>query len=460
MINKPKESRLAEFSANPHKGLWTLAIPAMIGMSLQTIYMIADMVFVGRVGPGALTALAFNAPLFVLGLGVSFGLGTGVTSVIARSIGAGDKHAADNCAEHAMLLGLVLSIVVTIAGLRWGQGALAILGVPGEVAAEAWVYLRIMIWGFVFMMFSIFFGSVLSGEGDMKTPLAIQGGGTILNIILDPILIFGFDMGVGGAALATVISQAIGCVIFAYLLFAKDHAYVTFSARDFRLSGSILASIVKIGLPASFSFFIMAFLGSLFNRILVTFSGEAVAAFQIGLRINQLFVLPLMAIAGALVTLVGMFVGAERVDLARQVVRYAMIRSLITACMVAVIFYLGAARMIGVFTDDVEILAVGTGMLHVIVFSYPFVAVAVLTGRILQGMGYGLPLMVISALRLLLIAGPLAWVFVFVLDKPVIWVWYALVIGAIGGATVAALWLRWAFRQASVSEPRVEPATA
>jgi putative MATE family efflux protein len=430
----------------------------MIGMSLQTIYMIADMVFVGRVGPDALTALAFNAPLFVLGLGVSFGLGTGVTSVIARSIGAGDKKAADNCAEHAMVLGLFMAAVVTMTGLRWGQGALAVLGVPTEIADQAWAYLRIMAGGFVFMMFSIFFGAILSGEGDMKTPVAIQGAGTILNIILDPVLIFGFDMGVRGAALATVISQALGCVVFAYMLFAKDHAYVTFNAKDFQFSGSILRSIVKVGLPASFSFFIMAFLGSLFNRILVTFSGEAVAAFQIGLRLNQLFVLPLMAIAGALVTLVGMFLGAGRTDLVRQVVRYAMSRSVAAAVLVGAIFYLTAGQMIGVFTRDPEILEVGTGMLHVVVFSYPFVAVAVLTGRILQGMGYGMPVMVISALRLLLIAGPLAWVSVFVLDKPLNWVWYALVIGSIGAAAVAAVWLRWAFEVIEANETLSAPA--
>jgi Na+-driven multidrug efflux pump len=195
----------------------------------------------------------------------------------------------------------------------------------------------------------------------------------------------------------------------------------------------------------------MAFLGSLFNRILVTFSGEAVAAFQVGLRLNQLFVLPLMAIAGALVTLVGMFSGAKRFDLVRQVVRYAMSRSLVTAVAVGAIFYFAAPQMMGLFSDDPDIVAIGTGMLRVIVFSYPLVAVAILTGRILQGMGYGIPIMVISALRLLLIAGPLAWVFVFVFDKPLVWVWYSLVIGSVGGATVAAIWLRWALQR---MEPR------
>lgn len=454
-----RASRLSGFVENPRKGLWTLAIPAMIGMSLQTLYMIADMAFVGRVGADALTALAFNAPLFVLGLGLSVGLGSGVTSLIARSIGAKDKKAADNCAEHALVLALAVSIVVTVLGLKWGQAALAALGVPIEIADLAWTYLRILVGGFVFMMFAIFFGAILSGEGDMKTPVAIGGSGTLLNIVLDPILIFGFDMGVGGAALATVISQALSCMLFAYFLFTKDRAYITFTPRDFRLSGSILGKIVKIGLPASFSFFIMAFLGSLFNRILVTFSGEAVAAFQIGLRLNQLFVLPLMAIAGALVTLVGMFAGAGHFDLVREVVRYAMIRSLAAAFVVGSIFYLMAGRMIGLFTADIHILGIGIGMLHVVVFSYPFVAVAILTGRILQGMGYGMPVMVISALRLLLIAGPLAWVFVFVLDKPLTWVWYALVVGSIGGAAVAAIWLRWAIRRLGRDSLVGEPAS-
>ena len=445
MDDTTKTSRLKKFAENPRRALWTLAIPAMIGMSVQTLYMIVDMVFVGMVGPDALTALAFNAPLFVFGLGVSFGLGSGVSAVIARFIGEDNKKGADNTAEHALVMGILLALVATVCGLMWGQKVLAALGVPLEIAPLAWDYLKILVVGFLFTMLSVLFAAILSGEGDMKTPVAIGGAATLLNIALDPVFIFGFDLGVSGAALASVISQALGCMVFAYLLFAKDHAFVTFSLKDFALDGSIVGKIVRIGAPAAFSFFIMAFLGSLFNRILVSFSGEAVAAFQVGLRLNQLFVLPLMAIAGALVTLVGMFVGAKRVDLVGEVVRYAMTRSIATATVVGAVFYAAAPQMFAVFSDDPNILTIGIDMLRTVVFSYPFVAVAVLVGRILQGMGYGLPVMVISALRLLLIAGPLAWVFVFVFDKPVEWVWYALVIGSLGGATVAAVGLRWAF---------------
>ena len=126
---------------------------------------------------------------------------------------------------------------------------------------------------------SVFFRSILSGEGDMKTPVMIQGGGTLLNIVLDPLFIFTFGMGVEGAALATVISQAMAAAVFVYLLFFKEHLYVTFDLKDFRFSPSILRSIFSVGAPASFSFVVMALGGAVFNRVLVEYSEDTVAGF-------------------------------------------------------------------------------------------------------------------------------------------------------------------------------------
>jgi putative MATE family efflux protein len=434
--------RLDDFVADPRRGLWKLAVPMMLGMSVHTIYMIVDMIFVGRVSSKALTALAFNMPLLFFGIGVTFGLGSGITAVLAQFIGAREKRQADNTAEHAVVLGLAMSTLFALVGLTSGRWLLTTLGVTAELMQPAWDYFRILAGGYVFGVMSVFFRSILSGEGNMKTPMIILGAATVLNILLDPILIFGLGMGVKGAALATVVSQACATGVFLYLLFAREHAYVTFSMRSFRLSGSILGSILKIGAPASFSFLIMAFGGGVFNRILISLSGDAVAAYQVGMRLDHVFVLPITAIATGLVTLVGMFVGAGRPDLVRQVVAYALSRATLISMIVGALFFGLAPKLIALFSEDPGIRAAGTTYLRIMVFGYPFVGFCMLTGRILQGMGRGVPLMVITALRVLLLSTPLAYGFVFWLDKPVQWVWIAMVTAVACTAAVAALWLR------------------
>ena len=173
-MNEQSASRLAGFLENPRRALWTMSLPMMVGMSLQTAYLLADMYFVGRIGPDALAALAFNMPLVFLGLGIVFGLGSGVTSVIARHIGADDKSLADSSAEHSLALGVLLSVAFTAVAYVFGREILASLGVTPELLPLAWDYFSVLAAGYVFIVMTVFFRSILAGEGDMKTPMMIQ----------------------------------------------------------------------------------------------------------------------------------------------------------------------------------------------------------------------------------------------------------------------------------------------
>jgi len=455
MAHSERSSRLEEFIANPRSALWRLGLPVMIGMAVQTVYMLADMYFVGQVSADALAALAFNMPLVFLGIGIIFGLGSGVTSVIARYIGARDKQLADSSAEHAVALGAVLSLAFTGAAYVWGHEVLAGLGVPESLMPLAWGYFRILASGYVFLVMSVFFRSILSGEGDMRTPVMIQGGGTLLNIALDPVFIFTFGMGVEGAALATVISQALAAAVFVYLLMFKEHAYVTFDLKHFRFDPSILGSIFKVGAPASFSFIVMALGGAVFNRMLVAYSEDAVAAYQVGTRLDHIVVLPVIGLAVGLVTLVGMFYGAQRRDLVRGMIRYAMSRAVLISSVLGALFFVFAPQLMGVFTDSVAISDTGIGYLRIGVFAYPFLAIIMLTGRALQGMGQGIPVLVLSLLRVVLISGPLAYVFVFEMGRAVEWVWGAMVIGMVITAGIAGAWLWRALRASDRGETSV-----
>lgn len=448
MQERPGADRLDRFVANPRRALWLLAMPILIGMSIQTLYMIVDMFFVGRVSPEALTALAFNMPLVFLAMGLTFGLGTGITAVIAQAIGARDRLRADRAAEHAVLIGAGVAALTTGSALVFGVQMLHALGVPEELLPQAWSYFRLLACGYPFMVLAVFFRSILSGEGSVKTPMMIQGAATLLNIGLDPLFIFTFGMGVAGAALATIVSQAIAALAFVYLLFVARLSYVRFHLRNFRYDPAIARSICVIGLPASLSFVVMSLGGGVLNRILVEHTADAVAALQIGSRLDHVVILPQVAVASGLVTLVGMFYGARRGNLLRGIVRYAMAWTIALSLAIAAAFYVLAPPLIGFFTESPGIRSHGVDYLRVVVFAYPFIGVSILTGRTLQGLGRGAPELWLSLLRVILLSAPMAWAVTFWLRWPVEWVWYSSLAGTVISACIALLWLASGLRTA------------
>jgi len=296
------------------------------------------------------------------------------------------------------------------------------------------------------MVFSTFFRSILSGEGDMKLPMAVAGLGTILNIILDPLFIFTLGYGVGGAAMASAISQLIVFLIFVYMLFLKEHAYIRFRLRDFSPSIFIIKDIISVGLPASISMIIMAFGQLVFNRILVRFSTDAVAAYQVGGRMEMVIFLPIMAIASALTTLVGMFLGAKEIEKIKFIAKYGIIRSMMVTGVLSIILYIFAPLVVKTFTLDVGIQSIAITYLRFICLIYPLIAIGMTIGRILQGLGKGLPILVITSIRILALSAPLALYFIIVLNKPIEWVWYAMIISTIVSVAISLIWLKSAFK--------------
>ncbi len=440
-------SRKEQFLKNPSKALWSLAIPVMGGMSIHMIYNITDMIFIGRVSPDALAAVAFNMPLFFFAMGLTMGIGSGVTAVIARYIGAEDKANADNTALHGILMGLIMGIVLGGAAGLWGDIILSVIGTPDSLYDLAWSYLKIISMGLPFIILSGTFRSIMAGEGDMKMPMIVGGAGTALNIVLDPLFIFGFNQGLRGAALATVISQLLVLLTMLYIIFIRKRSYISFRLQDFRPSRTILSAVLAIGVPASASMLIMSFGGTVFNRILIHFSSAAVAAYQIAGRVEMLIFLPIMSIATSLVTLVGMFVGAKNILKVKYIIRYGISRAVGITLIGSAAVFIFSPPIIASFTPDPAIRSIAITYLRIITFVYPLIAIGITCGRSLQGFGRGAPMLVTTAIRILLLSAPLASLFVFILDKGIEWVWYAIVISVLVSVTVSLTWLRVEFRR-------------
>ena len=396
-----RETPLQSFKDDPFKSMWRLAVPIMIGMGIQTLYTIIDMIFIGRLGGDAIASVAFNMPIFFFVMGLSFGLGNGVTASIARFIGSNDKVNADNSAEHAVAMALAISLILTVSGLLFGKQILLFIGCTNDILPLAWDYLKVSCYGISFGVFSGFFRSILAGEGEMKLPMIVAGLGTVLNTILDPIFIFYMDLGVAGAAWATTISQIIVCLIFIYMLFVKNHTYVRFKLKDFSFSSYIIYDIIKVGIPVSMSMVVMALGQLVFNRLLVNFSTDAVAAYQIGGRVDMIVFLPIFGIASALTTIVGMFYGADEFEKIKSISLYGIKSSFLITTICSVFLFIFAPSVVKVFTMDTVIQKISIDYLRTISFLFPFISIGLTIGRILLGLGRGMPSLIITIVRVI-----------------------------------------------------------
>ncbi len=442
-----RETPLQSFKDDPFKSMWRLAVPIMIGMGIQTLYTIIDMIFIGRLGGDAIASVAFNMPIFFFVMGLSFGLGNGVTASIARFIGSNDKVNADNSAEHAVAMALAISLILTVSGLLFGKQILLFIGCTNDILPLAWDYLKVSCYGISFGVFSGFFRSILAGEGEMKLPMIVAGLGTVLNTILDPIFIFYMDLGVAGAAWATTISQIVVCLVFIYMLFVKNHTYVRFKLKDFSFSSYIIYDIIKVGIPVSMSMVVMALGQLVFNRLLVNFSTDAVAAYQIGGRVDMIVFLPIFGIASALTTIVGMFYGADEFEKIKSISLYGIKSSFLITTICSFFLFIFAPSVVKVFTMDTVIQKISIDYLRTISFLFPFISIGLTIGRILQGLGRGMPSLIITIVRVIGLAGPLAYFFTFVLDKPVEWIWYSMFISGIFATIISITWITVAFRK-------------
>ena len=444
-----KQSRLDSFLSNPSKSLWAMALPIIAGMMVQTLFNVVDIMFIGWLGAEEVTAVAFVSPLFFIIIGLTVGLGAGVTASIAQFIGQKDKRNADNCAEHTILLGIGITLTLSLLGIIFGEQLLMLLGASGNILDISYTYLKVLLYGIGLVVFSLFFRAILAGEGETKIPMIIGLIGTLLNLVLDPIFIFVLEYGVKGAALATVISQAVMVVSYLFIIFVRKSTYITFNIRDFKYSPSIINTIFKIGIPSSISMLIISFGQVVMNRILINYSIEAVAAYQIVSRIDMLLFMPILGIAISLTTMVGMFFGAKEYEKLVWIVKYGIVRAIyITAISVAILFIF-AHKILPIFTDNSEVLNIGITYLRIIILAYPAVGLSVICSRICQALGQGLPLLVTTITRVLIITAPLSYYF-YITGKPLEWVWYAQVFAILIAASISFGWLRYYLRKFAI----------
>jgi len=433
-----RKSRVAEFIKNPKKALFILAGPLVVGMLVQALYNIVDTAFVGRLGANSIAALTFSFPLFFILMALNSGIATGMGSRISRFLGEKNKSAAENTALHGLIISIIISIIIFILGIVFLRPIFYLFGATNTVLELSITYMKIILFG-IFAMFPAFvINGIFSAEGDTRTPMKVMILSLLLNIVLDPIFIFVLKLGVAGAALATVIAFTFSLVLYIYYI--KTRSYLRLHPKHFKFNPKITLEIFRIGAPASITMLLMSVGYMFFNRFIASFGTDFVAAYGVVTRLDSMAVMPIIALATAMMTLAGMFYGAKRYDLLKSTTWFTIRVGLWFTSSVALIFILFPSFFMKIFTTEPNLISIGTAFIMVMVFVFPFMVVGMTLTRALQGMGFGLPGLVFSTVRLIIVSVPLAYLLVYVFNFGFLSVPVATIIGAVIGDGIAVVW--------------------
>jgi len=393
------------------RNLWKLALPMMVGNVLQTVFGIVDMIFVGRLGPEAIAAVSLSGSVLFVIMAATTGVSVGTTAMVSRAIGARDRLKADRVAAQSVMLGIIVSGVLAVLGMLSSRQILLLIGARGETLVLAQSYLNIMFLGIVTVILLFLVMGIMQGAGDAKTPMKIIALSNVLNMGLDPVLIFGLlgvpALGVEGAALATVISRGVFLLVGLYIL-VSGMTYVGIRLDGLRIELSIMRKIVEIGIPASVNLIIRSSAGVLFITIVAMYGTVAIATYGVGMRIDSVVLMPVFGLASASSTLVGQNLGARQPERAEATAMNAAKICALILCGVGALFYVAAPQIISVFTTSPEVIAMGTEYVRVVVFSYVFMAYGMVLAMSLNGAGDTTPPLVSTAISLIVFQVPLA----------------------------------------------------
>ena len=341
-------------TGEPKKALLKLSMPIFITLITVFMYNLVDTIWVAGLGPNALSAIAFVGPIYMLVLSIGNGIGAGASSLISISIGANDHEHANNIGLHAILLGGVLSIIPALLILLYEKPILIWVG-AGNVLSYAIDYSHIIFLFIFAFIYSSIGASFFRAEGNVKrATLAVFLGG-ILDIILDPIFIYTFNLGMKGAALATVISALISCALMAYWIWIKKDNYLELTYKDFKLDLNIIKEIISLAIPDTLETTIVSALTLLLNFFIIQVSNHvSVAVFTSSMQIVQFTTIPLNAISIALLTVAGVAYGAKNFENLRIAHSFSIRIGFLLAIVAAILMVIFAPYIATIFSYSSE----------------------------------------------------------------------------------------------------------
>ena len=392
--------------------LFSMSVPMMISMLVQALYNVVDSIFVSRISENALTALSMAFPLQNLMIAVSTGIGIGVNAVLSRALGAKDEEQVNNAATNGLMLMVIGGLLFMLLGFVIPGPFFRMQTDIAEIVELGQTYTRIVMVGCFGILMQILFDRLLQSTGRTLLSMVSQATGAIINIILDPILIFGYfglpAMGVVGAAFATILGQWIGACISLFFNRRSNHE-VSLSMRGFRPNGEVVHQILTIAIPSVVMMSIGSVMTFLMNQILIAFTATAVAVFGVYFKLQSFVFMPIFGLNNGGVPIIAYNYGAKRPDRMLQTVRYTMITAVTVMAVGTLIFQIFPKQLLELFDASEDMIRLGIPALRIISMCFPIAAVCIAMGSVFQALGYSIYSMIVSLIRQLVVLIPTAY---------------------------------------------------
>ncbi len=404
-----KENKLGVMPVS--KLIWNMSLPIIASMLVQALYNIVDSVFVSMVSEQSLTAVSLAFPAQQLMIGLASGTAVGVNALMGRALGARQQERADRVAINGVFLAFLGFVLCAALGLSLSDTFFRAQTDVAEIVALGDSYLRIVT-GCSFAIFGqVMFERLLQGTGRSLYSMYTQGLGAIINIILDPVFIFVFKMGVAGAAVATVIGQCCACALAVYFNLTKNHD-IHLRFRGFRPDWRLIGSIYAIGLPSVIMMAIGSVMTFLMNKILIVYHAAhetAATAFGIYFKLNSFIFMPVFGLNNGVVPIVAYNYGAQNRSRLTETIRRSVIYA--SCIMVAgmIIFLTVPHLLLKIFSATETLQAVGAPCLRIISISFSFAGACIALGSSFQALGKSIYSMINSIVRQLIFLIPAAY---------------------------------------------------
>lgn len=441
-----QENKMGVMSEN--KLLITMALPIIVSMLVQALYNIVDSIFVSRICEDALSAVSLAFPVQNLMIAIATGTGVGVNAMLSRSLGAKDQNSANKAAKNGIFLAICSYLLFLLFGLTACNVFFRTQTDITSIIDYGNTYLRICSICSFGVFIQIIFERILQATGRTIYTMFTQGTGAIINIILDPILIFGLfgapEMGIAGAAAATVIGQMIAAVL-AIIFNFKFNNDVNLNMRRFRPDGGAIKQIYAVGIPSILMVSISSVMVYGINRILISFTSTATAVFGVYFKLQSFIFMPIFGMNNGMVPIIAYNYGAEKPERITKTIKLAMMYAEIIMLIGLLVFQFKPDMLLGFFNASEDMLAIGQPALRAISWSFLLAGICIICSSAFQSLGHGMLSLITSFARQLIVLLPVA--YLLSLTGNIHLVWWSFPIAELVSLTLSVIFARRIYKR-------------
>lgn len=392
----------------------TMSLPIMISMLVQALYNIVDSMFVARVSEAALAAVSLCYPIQMIMVAVACGTGVGINALLSRYLGEKKREKASQVAMHGLFCAICNWLVFAVIGLFFSEAFLRLFSDDVQIIMMGISYMQICTICSFGVFVQITYERIMQSTGNTIYNMVIQGVGALINIILDPIFIFGLGpvpaLGTAGAAIATVIGQIVA-MFLGIIITQKKIREIQLSVRGFHIDGMIMKAMYRIAIPAILMQSIMSFMTVMMNMILAPFSEMAVSVFSIYYKLQQFVFMAVLGMNNALIPILSYNYGANQMERIRESIRFALWMSCVIMAIGTVVFQLFPTQLLYLFDAKEAMLSIGIPALRTISVSFVFAGISMVLCSVFQALGSPNHSLLVTLLRQMVILLPLAYGF-------------------------------------------------